>query len=413
MDDQTGDSGITVVNLVDAAGCDVGHKKEGTNTGYGETAREPMEDHAMSQKDGKGRKKSERSNSKNCRKGSDGKNDGKVVYEDQEDGSDSAEKKGHNGGGGLDGNDGGHEEEQGKKDVVVQHGGVAAGNTKRREDVGDDSSSGKSVTAACGKGSAGTKIRKQRKSGRKGKDDKELEKKELTNDLTEIMNEGNFSTNDIIEALNKLKADREVSNVRGTNFQEELNRDVGEYNLCDEKDTNFATPRMIKENWEKYQTIGTALKRYLTETTFQKYGSSRQGARMSTYMKAFMDSIARVYVVRDDPSAVQKLCGTAYKWRMDFSVGLSKEGTGIDGVTMGMIYAMHLHEECQKQMNNSNSGLEDYCAMPKGMKYVLELQDENGKYGDWIYVARSNFEIGHLGLFAARQFDAGTFPNFP
>jgi hypothetical protein len=273
---------------------------------------------------------------------------------------------------------------------------------------------GKGVASAGSSGAAKKRVAAGEEARKKATKEKEVEGNELSENVRRIMAEqGPAAIDDVIAELNKLKQQRKIESVQHEHFREELSYDVGTYSLCNEREDVYATANLIEQNWTVYQRLGNCLVDYLTVTAFQKYNEhnlkKNAGMVMSTYMKAFMSSVARVYVARDDPEEVRKLCGEVYRWRLDFSVSLGRKDAAIDGVTMGMIYAKHLHEECQKQMNNSQLGLEDYCALPKGMKYVLQLQSsKRGTFEDWIYIARSNFAEGHLGLFAARQFDCGT-----
>ena len=286
------------------------------------------------------------------------------------------------------------------------------------EEAGGAGVAGKAVEVVCNSGVA-------RKSGGavdevEGTEDgaeevvakSDLQAKEVSDMMEKMKTAKDSLLEEMISKLSAMRGKREIEVVEREHFEDELNYDVGSYTLCDERDPSYATTEKVDKHWKVYQKIGTTLKGYLTEVVFQKYNKEslkkKPQMEMKDNVKGFMDSIAQVYVARDDPDEVRKLCGQVYRWRLDFSVPLSKEDAAVDGVTMGMIYAKHLHEECEKQLNNSPPGAEDYCALPRGMRYVLELRNGKGTFDDWIYIARSNFVDGHLGLFAAREFECGT-----
>ena len=287
----------------------------------------------------------------------------------------------------------------------------------KEDDV--DSSMGGDISSISGNGAA-KKLAGVEKAGRKRAaldGDANIRRKKIADALKSTAasieyGEEECDLDEMIGMFQKMKEQRDVENTQREHFKKEVDYDVGSFNLCNEKEERYATSALISSNWTVYQKMGRRLMKYLEVDAFVKYNQhnlqKNPKLEMTSWIKAYMDSIARIYVARDNPADVQKLCGIAYRWRLDFSVPLSVDDAAIDGVTMGLIYGKHVYEECQEQIMNSAPGLEDYCALPKGMRYVLELYSNKDKFQDWVYIARSNFVDGHLGLFAARQFDCGT-----
>jgi hypothetical protein len=258
-----------------------------------------------------------------------------------------------------------------------------------------------------------------RAGGGVGEDDGDSAGKDKGNVSKEIMDilkkrgaDANYD--DVIAQLQAMNDEKKkkARKLQDEVFDDEVSYFMGTDDLCEEVDDRYKTEALMYEEWMKYQKLGPTLMTYLKEDVFEKYYESnkrqKEGGQMSDYIKSYMKTIAVMYVARDDEEAVKRLYGKVYRWRMELSLDFCAGDSVVDGVTMAMVYGRHVQEQCQEQIRNSPPGLEDYCALPKGMKYVLQLCNERGEFADWIYIARSNFVHGHLGMFAARQFDCGT-----
>ena len=179
------------------------------------------------------------------------------------------------------------------------------------------------------------------------------------------------------------------------------------YDVDEETDEEYKTEEELKKKWLVYRDNKEVLMKYWMEDVCQKYSKRLQHERN---WEIHLSTLANLYVVKDDAEAFVKHHGLSYRWEWRFAQVATSDGH-TDSASRVMYMGQQAKNEAVREMGRS-VGEKTYVTIQKGWRYYLQIVnlDKRGKlkeWTDWVYLAKSEYTVGNVGLFAARKFPPG------
>jgi len=164
-------------------------------------------------------------------------------------------------------------------------------------------------------------------------------------------------------------------------------------------------PYYNSKRWKSYQNANNVYNFYINGVDVESLDVKTKP--LQSFMEPYMKTMSQLAVVRDDPEQVKKLYGKLYKWEFRANYPIEDDSHrefSSHSITLFM-------EALGKGAVPAEHRLYLKLRKPKNVDLIddnMTDTESDSDWGDWIYLARSNYAKGRIGVFAARQFHAGT-----